>query len=292
MKSTRFPDLPPLAPLLVFEAAAFHGSFSRAASELHISSAAVAHHIKKLEASINTQLFLRHARGVSLTAQGQEYFSQIHRQLSELQNFSVRLRDLSRQPVRIKTQHAIAQLWLQPRLNAYQQINQDHEFEITATSLIDTSPHDTDIALAFFAQPPSSPHWTRLWHESLIAVKGPKLDAQQAVLYLDAHWQSDWDIWSAEPHNQALVSPTRKRRASLYVLVLQSVLDNQGIMIARESLLMTHLQQRQLIALPDSIAVEHGAYYLFESPNSAQNPAVSEFCQWLKSITGSVIQNN
>ena len=40
------PRPPPLSALRVFEAAARHGSFLRAASELHVTPAAVSHHIQ------------------------------------------------------------------------------------------------------------------------------------------------------------------------------------------------------------------------------------------------------
>jgi hypothetical protein len=46
------------------------------------------------------------------------------------------------------------------------------------------------------------------------------------------------------------------------------------------------------IALPNCVSMQYGAYYLFNSPNSVQNPVVSEFCRWLKSDTESVIQRN
>ena len=41
--------LPPLNSLRAFEAAARHLSFARAAEELHVTPAAISHHIKALE---------------------------------------------------------------------------------------------------------------------------------------------------------------------------------------------------------------------------------------------------
>jgi DNA-binding transcriptional LysR family regulator len=59
--------------LRVFAAAAKHGSFARAAEEMHISPPAVSMQISELEASIGLPLFDRVGRSVSLTMTG-EYF--------------------------------------------------------------------------------------------------------------------------------------------------------------------------------------------------------------------------
>ena len=50
-------DLPPLNSLRFFEAAARHLSFTRAANELHVTQAAVSHHIKLLEQHFGVRLY-------------------------------------------------------------------------------------------------------------------------------------------------------------------------------------------------------------------------------------------
>src|SRR5690606_34856978 len=59
-----------LPALVAFESAARHQNFAHAAEELHLTSSAVSHHVRKLEARLGVALFQRHARGVSLTAEG------------------------------------------------------------------------------------------------------------------------------------------------------------------------------------------------------------------------------
>ena len=62
---------PTLLPALgVFAAAARHQNFAHAAEELHLTASAVSHHVRKLETILGARLFLRHARGVSLTPEG------------------------------------------------------------------------------------------------------------------------------------------------------------------------------------------------------------------------------
>ena len=69
--------LPPLNSLKVFEAAARHLSFTRAAEELFVTQAAVSHQIKALEEFLGLKLFRRRNRSLLLTEEGQSYFLDI-----------------------------------------------------------------------------------------------------------------------------------------------------------------------------------------------------------------------
>ena len=60
--------LPPLSALRAFEAAARHMSFSKAATELHVTPAAISHQIHALEEDLGVMLFHRLNRSIELTA--------------------------------------------------------------------------------------------------------------------------------------------------------------------------------------------------------------------------------
>src|SRR5438477_635930 len=64
--------LPPLNALRAFEAAARHMSLTKAASELHVTQAAVSHQVKALERHIGVALFRRLPRALLLTEAGQK----------------------------------------------------------------------------------------------------------------------------------------------------------------------------------------------------------------------------
>ena len=65
------PDhLPPLAALRALEAAARHGSFTRAAAELNVSQSAISHQIRHLEGLWGLELFARGTRPLALTKSG------------------------------------------------------------------------------------------------------------------------------------------------------------------------------------------------------------------------------
>ena len=62
--------LPPLSSLRVFEAAARHNSFRRAANELNLTASAVSHGVQTLENWLGVELFHRQARRLRLTVAG------------------------------------------------------------------------------------------------------------------------------------------------------------------------------------------------------------------------------
>ena len=97
-------DLNRVPPILLqtFFVVAEVGQISEAARRLHLSQPAVTGHIRRLEANLETTLFIRSARGVTLTPLGarlrerlRHVFSELERVLSEL--------DLSRETTGIVT---------------------------------------------------------------------------------------------------------------------------------------------------------------------------------------------
>ncbi len=69
-----YKNVPPIQFIPVFDAAARHLSFKRAAQELCVSAPAVAQQVKAFEHWLGRPLFHRHTRALSLTEEGQYYF--------------------------------------------------------------------------------------------------------------------------------------------------------------------------------------------------------------------------
>src|SRR3954454_2588731 len=78
--------IPPLTALLAFERAASQLSFRRAARDLALSPSAISHQIRGLEALFGVKLFVRGARSVRLTADGERYLAKVSLALSTLQD--------------------------------------------------------------------------------------------------------------------------------------------------------------------------------------------------------------
>jgi LysR family glycine cleavage system transcriptional activator len=96
--------IPPLTALLAFERAASQLSFRRAARDLSLSPSAISHQIRGLEEQFGTKLFVRGARSVRLTPDGERYFAKVSVALAALQDAS---RDMRRH-----RNDATAELWI------------------------------------------------------------------------------------------------------------------------------------------------------------------------------------
>ena len=77
-------DLPPLTWLRAFEASARTLSFTHAATELHITQAAVSKHVKSLESHLRQPLFQRRPRGLALTKSGAAYLPKVQDAMERL----------------------------------------------------------------------------------------------------------------------------------------------------------------------------------------------------------------
>src|SRR5271170_1294517 len=78
--------LPPLSSLRVFEAAARHNSFQKAAGELNLTASAISHGIQTLENWLGVELFHRETRGLRLTGAGEIYAPLVNQALNILAN--------------------------------------------------------------------------------------------------------------------------------------------------------------------------------------------------------------
>jgi LysR family glycine cleavage system transcriptional activator len=76
--------LPPISVLCAFEAAARLGSFTAAASELHLTQSAVSRQIRALEDLLGAQLFIRERQTVRLTVAGEAYAIEIREALRRI----------------------------------------------------------------------------------------------------------------------------------------------------------------------------------------------------------------
>ena len=77
-------DLPPLAQLEAFEAAARTLSFTKAADELSLTQSAISRQIKALEEHLELALFRRLHRALRLTEEGQTLYHAVSDVLAQL----------------------------------------------------------------------------------------------------------------------------------------------------------------------------------------------------------------
>ena len=142
-------SLPPLEGLRFFEAAARHGSFKHAATELGVTPAAVAYRIRALEQHLDAELFDRHQRGVHLNRHGQAYLKDVKRILADVHATTERHRCRPRR-VRVVSVEAVAERWLTPRLAALEAAHPGITIELeTDHRGVDPGRRDFDAWIAY-----------------------------------------------------------------------------------------------------------------------------------------------
>lgn len=110
-------QLPNLVWLKTFEAAARLQNFTLASKELGLTQAAVSLHIRSLEATLQRPLFLRRARHLQLTSEGEAYLFSISQALGDIRAATTNLFGLSEQQhITMRAPISTAALWLPAHL--------------------------------------------------------------------------------------------------------------------------------------------------------------------------------
>src|SRR5688500_20200973 len=84
--------------LRVFHAVVEAGSFTKAGRKLQLSQSAVSRQICSLEESLGVPLFYRHARGLVLTEQGEEFYRAVQEMDNQLAQGLARITESRAQP--------------------------------------------------------------------------------------------------------------------------------------------------------------------------------------------------
>ena len=132
--------IPPLAALRAFAAVARHGSFARAASALHVSTSAVSHQIRGLEATLGAKLLTRARNGAghtrtAVTSEGEALLRAVETTFAQLATACEAVRERARgaRPMlAISANGSVASLWLAPRLAAFAALHPSVQWQVRA----------------------------------------------------------------------------------------------------------------------------------------------------------------
>ncbi|XOC78170.1 transcriptional regulator GcvA [Microvirga sp. M2] len=114
--------LPPMSAVRVFEAAARHQSFTRAAEELGMTQAAVSYQIRMLEDRVGAPLFVRMPRQVTLTSKGQQLAPAVTEAFDALRAAFAGVEEMVQSVLTVTTLSTFASNWLIPRLGRFQHL--------------------------------------------------------------------------------------------------------------------------------------------------------------------------
>lgn len=144
------PKLPPLAAVRVFEAAARHQNFTRAAEELGMTQAAVSYQIRLLEDRVGAPLFVRQPRQVVLTAIGQRLAGPVGKALADIGTVFRDICEQNQTVLTISSLQTMAITWLSPRLAQFQVENPQFEVRVGTTEhLVNFATESVDVALRY-----------------------------------------------------------------------------------------------------------------------------------------------
>ena len=137
--------------LKIFYAVAEAGSFTRATINLNLSQSAISRQIQSLEEDLKVQLFERHARGLTLTENGEYVFKTAHEVISKLKDVETSLADQKNKPtgkLTITTVRSFGTHWLTPRIQEFMQLNPNIEVELIFDDKeLDLSTRQADIGI-------------------------------------------------------------------------------------------------------------------------------------------------
>ncbi|OYU15189.1 MAG: LysR family transcriptional regulator [Alphaproteobacteria bacterium PA4] len=145
----------PLNALRVFDAAARHLSFTKAADELAVTPAAVGQQIRALEDTLGVVLFKRMTRNLELTPEAERALPALR---EGFRNFEESVRVLQdgqgSKVLTIAAPRDLTSKWLNARLARYAAANPDIRFVITPTEGVpDFTQANLDLALVYAGEP-------------------------------------------------------------------------------------------------------------------------------------------
>ena len=287
---------PSLNLLVIFESVGRRLSFSQSAVELGVSQPAVSHAIARLEKELNTRLFRREHRGVSLSKLGKQLFDQISKPVSEIH---LALDDLCQQKgsnhVTLCVSTAFATYCLLPKIVHFKQANPEIQLScLTTDSDLNRLHEQADLTIPLgFADWPNYQRW-KLTDESVIAVcsqqyldenpclgKVPDL-LQHSLLGLesDVPQRLDWHKWLLH-FGVEWDQPPQQTSSNDYSVIIQAAIEGQGVALGWRHIVGPLIANKTLVQALPNIWITENPFYLVAPRYKKRSPAVETLREWL-----------
>jgi len=282
----------PLNALRAFECSARHSSFTLAASELHVTQAAVSQQVRGLEARLGVALFRRLPRGLALTDEGLallpvlvDAFGRIESVIQQFDNghfFEV---------LSIGVVGTFAVGWLMPRLRSFRERCPFIDLRLmTHNNVVDLAAEGLDFAIRF-----GDGSWQGLAADALMTapltvlcapsiasrVRRPQ-DLSHETL-LRSYRAEDWPGWFAAAgiNCPAIRGPVFDSSR----LMVEAAVQGAGVALAPAAMFERELQEGRLMR-PLDVEVTTGGYWLVRLRSRQVSPAMELFRDWLLAESG------
>ena len=289
---------PRMSELIAFEAAARHGSFTRAALELHLTQGAVSRSVDMLEQRMRVRLFERVRQRIVLTDAGRSYLVEIREALRQIDAASHRV--MAAQPgaeiLNLAVLPTFATHWLIERLPRF--LKQYPNCIVNLVSRIRPFSLEGDgVDAAIHHGAPSWPGGTvrPLMDELMVPTSSPAYrdsksirkpaDLARATLIHQSTRPGAWAEW----HRQAGVSGRTAHRGPTYDqfgMAAAAAAAGVGVALLPAFLLEKQISQGNLVRLFDVTLLTSSAYYIV-LPDTGAKPVAVQFADWLTSMAHS-----
>jgi LysR family glycine cleavage system transcriptional activator len=287
--------LPPLNALVVFDAAARHLSFTRAAQALHVTQAAVSHQIKALEEWLGVPLFHRIGRGhgLALTEAGREYLPRVSAALDSIRSATASVMDRRKTRVlSVASLDSFAMLWLLPRLSRFLRAHPEVDVRIVAADLdADALARgEVQIDIRYGAGDWSGVEAVQFLREEIFPVANPAIataekpltrpeDLRRHVLLHDV-MVVDWRTWLQAAGVEG-VDADRGPGFNHSHLVTLAAVHGDGVALGRGAIVLDAVARGDLIR-PFTLSLPSPfSYYAVYTRASGDDPVIAAFRDWL-----------
>ncbi len=298
----------PFSALRVFECAARHLSFKRAAEELFVTPAAVSLQIRTLEQQLGVKLFHRHNRGLTLTDAAKNGLPALSKGFESIVD-SVHLigSTSEKKSLTVWMAPAFASKWLMPRLHRFSRAYPDIDLTISAsTNLIDSNTtnktipaenfhrDDVDIAIRFGKGDYPGCRIDKLFNVSAIPLCSPELLNGEhplrcpedllyhTLLHDDTQYEGrpNWATWlsSAGINN---IDSRHGIHFNHVNLALTAAVNGQGVVLSMAEMASDDIAAGRLVVPFDISLPLIQAYYVITLKEYAEHPRIAAFREWL-----------
>jgi DNA-binding transcriptional LysR family regulator len=289
--------LPSAGSLIVFEAAGRLSSFTAAGRELGMTQAAVSYAVRGLEEQLGVKLFQRRHRQVRLTEAGNRFFADVTLGLSHIRKSAEELRALAGgMHVTLSASTAFASFWMMPRLQKFRD-------DLPGIDLrIQTADRDLDLiaeGIPLGIRGGSAEDWPDydllpIAEEEVYAVAGPAYVAREGrprtaaemtlhrLIHLEEPFRpaANWKEWfqsaginGAVAHCGLLIND--------YVLVIQAVMEGQGIALGWRHLTDRLIAGGLLVRLTDHVMATGKGFHVAWPKNRPLSESAEKVRDWL-----------
>jgi LysR family transcriptional regulator, glycine cleavage system transcriptional activator len=284
-------QIPPLSSLRLFEAAARHESFRKAAEELGLTASAVSHGVDSLEKWLGVELFRRRPRGVTLTPAGRHLLPYVSEGLSMIALGTQRLpgRRAERRVV-LSVAPTFAQLFLVPRLPRFRALHPGIRLSIDTShrqALFPMEGVDLSIRMGKGAWPGVKSDL--LFRERLVPVASPSYLASVTrngaidwtkVTYLRVSTvEYDWNAWIEGAGAQIEIADDLQFDTTM--LASEAAAAGAGVVLGRMPLVTPDLKTRRLVKVDERIVDIDTGYWLVGPTGQETRPAIRSFRNWV-----------